>query len=92
MTITSSKNAWEDYVSWQTEDKKILRKINELIKEIQRNPYDGIGKPESLKYDLAGFWSRRIDREHRLVYQVIDNEILIYSCRYYYKKRKNELP
>ncbi|MBA7587827.1 Toxin YoeB [subsurface metagenome] len=92
MTITSSKNAWEDYVSWQTEDKKILRKINELIKEIQRNPYDGIGKPESLKYDLAGFWSRRIDREHRLVYQVIDNEILIYSCRYYYKKTKNELP
>jgi len=86
MTITFSKNAWEDYVSWQTEDKKILRKINELIKGIQRNPYDGIGKPESLKYDLAGFWSRRIDREHRFVYQVIDNEILIYSCRYHYDK------
>lgn len=86
MRITFSKNAWEDYVSWQTEDKRILRKINELIEAIQRNPFDGIGKPEPLKYDLAGFWSKRIDREHRLVYQVIDNEILIYSCRYHYDK------
>ena len=86
MRITFSKNAWEDYVSWQTEDKRILRKINELIEAIQRNPFGGIGKPEPLKYDLAGFWSRRIDREHRLVYQVIDNEILIYSCRYHYDK------
>ena len=86
MRITFSKNAWEDYVSWQTEDKRILRKINELIEAIQRNPFDGIGKPEPLKYDLAGFWSRRIDREHRLVYQVINNEILIYSCRYHYDK------
>ncbi len=86
MTITFSKNAWEDYVSWQTEDKRILRKINELIEAIQRNPFEGIGKPEPLKYDLAGFWSRRIDREHRLVYQVINNEILIYSCRYHYDK------
>jgi toxin YoeB len=84
--ITFSKNAWEDYVSWQTEDKRILRKINELIEAIQRNPFEGIGKPEPLKYDLAGFWSRRIDREHRLVYQVINNEILIYSCRYHYDK------
>ena len=86
MRITFSKNAWEDYVSWQTEDKRILRKINELIEAIQRNPFGGIGKPEPLKYDLAGFWSRRIDREHRLVYQVINNEILIYSCRYHYDK------
>ncbi len=86
MRITFSKNAWEDYVSWQTEDKRILRKINELIEAIQRNPFEGIGKPEPLKYDLAGFWSRRIDREHRLVYQVINNEILIYSCRYHYDK------
>ncbi len=86
MRITFSKNAWEDYVLWQTEDKRILRKINELIEAIQRKPFEGIGKPEPLKYDLAGFWSRRIDREHRLVYQVIDNEILIYSCRYHYDK------
>ena len=84
MIITFSKNAWEDYLSWQKEDKKILRKINELIKDIQRNPFEGIGKPERLKYDLAGLWSRRIDREHRLVYQAKDDDILIYACRYHY--------
>ncbi len=84
MKITFSKNAWEDYVSWLTEDKKILRKINPLIKDIQQTPFEGLGKPEPLKYDLAGFWSRRIDREHRLVYQYINQEILIYSCKYHY--------
>ena len=84
MRIVFSKNAWEDYMSWQTEDKKNLKKINELIKDIMRTPYEGIGKPEPLKYDLAGFWSRRIDLEHRLVYQIQDNEILIYSCRFHY--------
>jgi len=84
MVIIFSKNAWEDYTSWLTEDKKILKKINDLIKEIQRTPYEGKGKPEPLKYDLTGFWSRRIDREHRLVYQVKENEILIYSCKYHY--------
>jgi toxin YoeB len=84
MKITFSKNAWEDYVSWQAEDKKMLKKINELIKEIVRTPFEGIGKPEPLKYDLAGFWSRRIDREHRLVYQYVEGEVLIYSCRYHY--------
>ncbi len=84
--IIFSKNAWEDYIFWQAEDKKILKKINTLIKDIQSNPYSGIGKPEPLKYDLAGLWSRRIDHEHRLVYQVNDNELLIYSCRYHYDK------
>jgi toxin YoeB len=84
MRIVFSKNAWEDYVSWQNEDKKILRKINELIRDIQRQPFEGLGKPEPLKYDLSGFWSRRIDREHRLVYQVHEGEILIYSCRFHY--------
>lgn len=84
MRIVFSKNAREDYISWQTEDKKNLKKINELIKDIMRTPYEGIGKPEPLKYDLAGFWSRRIDLEHRLVYQIQDNEILIYSCRFHY--------
>jgi toxin YoeB len=84
MVITFSKNAWDDYTSWLTEDKSILKKINELIKEIQRTPYEGKGKPEPLKYDLAGLWSRRIDREHRLVYQVKENEILIYGCKYHY--------
>ena len=84
--IILSKNAWEDYISWQAEDKKILKKINALIKDIQSNPYSGIGKPEPLKYDLAGLWSRRIDHEHRLVYQINENELLIYSCRYHYDK------
>jgi len=86
MKITFSKNSWEDYVSWQKEDKKILKRINQLIKDIQRTPYQGIGNPEPLKYDLAGLWSRRINREHRLVYQVFDQEILIYSCKYHYDK------
>ena len=84
--ITFSQNSWEDYISWQPEDRKMLKKINELIKDIQRTPYKGLGKPEALKYDLSGYWSRRIDREHRLVYQVIGEEILIYSCRYHYDK------
>lgn len=86
MKITFSKNAWEEYLSWQKEDKKIIRKINDLIKDIQRDPYEGIGKPEPLKYDLAGFWSRRIDMEHRLICQFKDDEILIYACRYDYDK------
>ena len=84
MKLVFSKNAWEDYTSWLVEDRKMLRKINELIKDIQSSPFKGKGKPEPLKFDLAGFWSGRIDREHRLVYQVRDNEILIYSCKYHY--------
>jgi toxin YoeB len=86
MKITFSKNAYEDYLSWQKEDKKTLRKINELIKDIQRTLFEGKGKPEPLKYDLAGYWSRRIDLEHRLVYQYRNNEILIYACRFHYDK------
>jgi toxin YoeB len=86
MRIIFSKNAWEDYMSWQSEDKKIQKKINDLIKDIQRTPYEGMGKPEPLKYDLIGLWSRRINREHRLVYQANENEIVIYSCRYHYDK------
>jgi toxin YoeB len=84
MVLTFTKNAWEDYLYWQKFDKKIVKRINGLIKEIQRTPFEGIGKPEPLKYDLAGYWSRRIDHEHRLVYQAIDNQLLIYSCRYHY--------
>jgi len=86
MKITFSQNSWEEYISWQTDDKKMLRKINELIKDIQRNPFEGKGKPESLKYDLAGYWSRRIDREHRLVYSVSANELEIVSCRFHYDR------
>jgi toxin YoeB len=83
--ITFSLNAWEDYLWWQTEDKKVLRKINLLIRDIQSHPHTGTGKPEPLKYDLAGLWSRRIDREHRLIYQVNGDEVLIYGCRYHYE-------
>ncbi len=86
MKITFSKNSWEDYVAWQREDEKVLKRINQMIKDIQRTPFQGIGNPEPLKYDLSGFWSRRIVREHRLVYQVFDQEILIYSCKYHYDK------
>ena len=86
MEIVFSKNSWADYTSWITEDKNMLKKINELIKDIQRTPFQGKGKPEPLKYDLAGFWSRRIDREHRLVYRVEKAEIFIYSCKFHYDK------
>lgn len=84
MVLTFTENAWEDYLYWQKIDKKILKKINVLIKEIQRTPFEGSGRPEQLKYDLAGYWSRRIDQEHRLVYQVTETEILIYACRFHY--------
>lgn len=84
MKIIFSQNAWEDYTSWLKENKNNLKKINELIRDIQKTPFSGLGKPEPLKYDLAGFWSRRIDKEHRLVYRVEDKNILIYSCRYHY--------
>ena len=84
MKIIFSQISWEDYTSWQFEDKKILLKINALIKDIQRTPYEGLGKPEPLKYDLSGLWSRHIDREHRLVYRVSGEDLLIYSCRYHY--------
>ena len=84
MLITFSSHAWEDYTTWLKEDRKMLLKINQLIKEIQRTPFDGIGKPEALKYDLAGYWSRRIDREHRLVYKIDNETLIILSCRYHY--------
>jgi toxin YoeB len=76
--------SWEDYLYWQKTDKKILKKINDLIKEISRSPFQGLGKPEPLKYKYKGLWSRRIDSEHRLVYQVTDDEIRIYKCRFHY--------
>lgn len=82
--IIFSKNSWEDYLSWQMEDKKILKKINSLIREIQSTPYEGTGKPEPLKHDLAGLWSRRIDRDHRLVYRTEGDNVLIYACRFHY--------
>jgi toxin YoeB len=76
--------SWEDYLYWQKTDKKILNKINELLKDISRTPFAGKGKPEPLKYKYKGFWSRRIDHEHRLIYQVKDDEIRIAKCRFHY--------
>ncbi|TLP36833.1 Txe/YoeB family addiction module toxin [Arcobacter arenosus] len=84
MRIIWSENSWNDYLYWQNTDKKILKKINQLIKDIQRNPFDGIGKPEPLKHQFSGFWSRRITDEHRLIYEVSENSISIASCRYHY--------
>jgi toxin YoeB len=84
MLITFSTHAWDDYTTWLKEDRKMLSKINQLIKDIQRTPFEGIGKPEALKYDLAGYWSRRIDREHRLVYKIENDTLIIIACRYHY--------
>ncbi|MFA6058413.1 MAG: Txe/YoeB family addiction module toxin [Taibaiella sp.] len=77
-------DAWEDYLYWQKNDKSILKKVNTLIKESMRTPFEGTGKPEALKENLAGFWSRRINLEHRLVYKVEDEAIFILQCRYHY--------
>ncbi len=76
--------AWDDYLFWQKNDKTLLKRINELIKVIKRTPYEGIGKPEPLKFELAGKWSRRINEEHRLVYEIEKTRVLIYQCRYHY--------
>lgn len=76
--------SWEDYLHWQKNDKKILARINNLIKDISRNPYEGIGKPEPLKHKYHGYWSRRITKEHRLIYQVVEDEIHIAKCRFHY--------
>jgi toxin YoeB len=79
-----AESAWEDYVRWQTEDRKTLRRINQLLADVQRNGYTGIGKPEPLRHDWAGFWSRRINDEHRLVYRIEGDTALIAACRYHY--------
>ncbi len=84
MNVSFTENAWEDYLYWQKMDKKVVKRINELIKDIKRNPFEGLRKPEPLKYDLAGTWSRRITDEHRLVYQVMKNNLIVYTCRYHY--------
>jgi len=76
--------SWEDYLYWQKTNIKIAMKINALLKDIARNPFSGIGKPEPLKYKYKGFWSRRIDGEHRLIYQVKGDEILVAKCRFHY--------
>jgi toxin YoeB len=84
MMLTWATTAWEDYLYWQGRDKKTLKRINTLIKDIQRQPFDGLGDPEPLRHQWSGYWSRRIDREHRLVYKVADSAIVIVQCRYHY--------
>jgi len=81
-----TKEAWKDYVYWQGQDKRTLKRINKIISDTQRNPFEGIGKPEPLKESLSGFWSRRIDESNRLVYIVDNNNLTIISCRYHYEK------
>ncbi len=84
MKLLFSENAWSDYLFWQKKDKKILKQINKLIKDIQRNKYEGLGKPEALKHNLSGYWSRRITNEHRIVYKLDNDSILIAQHRYHY--------
>lgn len=82
--ISFKPDAWAEYLYWQTQDKKTLKRINVLLKDISRNPFDGIGKPEALKGDFSGYWSRRIDDTNRLVYRVKDEQIEIYQCKGHY--------
>ena len=84
MKLIFAEKAWDDYLYWQKTDKKILKRINILVKDIQREPFDGIGKPEPLKHALSGYWSRRINDEHRFVYKLADGSILIAQLRYHY--------
>lgn len=86
MNILFTDESWEDYLYCLSSDKKVLKRINLLVKDIKRDPCKGIGKPESLKFQLHGCWSRRIDPEHRLVYEIKENEVRIISCRFHYKE------
>jgi len=84
MILSWAEKAWDDYSYWQKVDIKTLKRINSLIKDIKRQPFEGLGDPEPLKHNWSGYWSRRIDREHRLVYKVAENQIFIVQCRYHY--------
>jgi len=83
--LAFTKQGWEDYQYWQNRERKILIRINDLIKDIMRSPFSGIGKPEPLRGNLSGYWSRRVNLEHRLVYGVRDSQVVILQCRYHYK-------
>ncbi len=84
MKLIFAEQAWEDYLYWQKTDKQLLKRINNLIKDVRRDPFDGIGKPEPLKHALSGYWSRRINDEHRMVYTVHEDDLLIAQLRYHY--------
>ncbi len=86
MKIVFHPEAWEEYLLWQANDKSILRKLNRLIEAITRDPYEGIGKPEPLRFDYTGYWSRRITDEHRLIYKVEGDALYIVQCRYHYNE------
>ncbi|WP_331049997.1 Txe/YoeB family addiction module toxin [Gemmatimonas sp.] len=84
MKLVFSEQAWDDYLHWQETDRKVVQRINDLIKEIGRTPYSGKGKPEPLKHALSGYWSRRVNEEHRIVYKIVDGALLIAQLRYHY--------
>lgn len=84
MNISFTPTAWDDYLWFQQNNKRLVKRINRLINDIVRSPFEGIGKPEPLKTNLSGYWSRRIDGEHRLIYRVSDSEIVFISCRFHY--------
>ena len=84
MKLIFSEQAWDDYLYWQKTDKKLLERINALVKDISRSPFVGIGKPEPLKNALSGYWSRRINDEHRIVYKIADGSLLVAQLRYHY--------
>jgi toxin YoeB len=85
MKLTFTEDGWNDYLWFQDIDKKLLKRINLLIKDTLRNPFEGLGKPEPLKANLSGYWSRRINTEHRLVYEVLDDSVLVVACRFHYQ-------
>lgn len=85
MRIAFTESAWRDYLWFQAEDRRLLKRINELIRDVCRSPFEGIGKPEPLKGDLSGYWSRRVNDEHRLVYTIVQGELIIVACRFHYK-------
>lgn len=86
MALVWDDDAWEDYLWWQSSDRSVVKRINRLLRDVQRGGHEGIGKPEPLRFQLSGYWSRRITDEHRLVYRIDDNgDILIASCRYHYE-------
>ncbi len=84
MRLTFAEEAWEDYLYWQKTDPKVVKRINAVIQDIQRSPFEGIGKPEPLKHRLSGYWSRRITDEHRLIYKISSGQVLIAQMRYHY--------
>ena len=84
MILSWAEDAWQDYLYWQKKDKNILNRINLLIKDIKRSPFEGVGSPEPLKHNWSGYWSRRINREHRIIYKIADNQFIIAQCRYHY--------